>query len=52
MRDSLRELRITLYERRLESTFLRLALLPITTAQFTQFFQSGMTSHSEIAQFN
>jgi hypothetical protein len=33
-------------------TVLRPALLPVKTAQFTQFFPSGMTSHSKIAQFN
>ena len=27
-------------------------VLPVKTAQFTQFFPSGMTSHSKIAQFN
>jgi len=34
--DSLSELRSSLRERRLERTFLRPALLPIKTAQFTQ----------------
>ena len=41
-----------LCERRLERTVLRPALLPVKTAQFTQFFPSGMTSHSKITQFN
>jgi len=36
--DSLSELRISLCERRLERTVLRPALLPVKTAQFTQFF--------------
>jgi hypothetical protein len=36
--DSLRELRCALCERRLEKTVLRPALLPVKTAQFTQFF--------------
>jgi hypothetical protein len=35
---SLSELRSTLCERRLEKTVLRPALLPVKTAQFTQFF--------------
>jgi hypothetical protein len=50
--DSLSELRNSLCERRLERTVLRRALLPVKTAQFTQFYPSGMTSHSKIAQFN
>jgi hypothetical protein len=50
--DSLSELRRSVCERRLERTALRPALFPVKTAQFTQFFPSGMTSHSEIAQFN
>jgi len=37
--DSLDELRGSLYERRLERTVLRPALLPVKTAQFTQFFR-------------
>jgi hypothetical protein len=37
--DSLSELRSSLSERRLERTVLRLALLPVKTAQFTQFFR-------------
>ena len=36
--DSLTELRSSLCERRLESTVTRPALLPVKTAQFTQFF--------------
>jgi hypothetical protein len=36
--DSLSELRSSLYERRLEKTVLRPALLPVRTAQFTQCF--------------
>ena len=50
--DSLSELQSSLCERRLERTVLRPAQLPVKTAQFTQFFPSGMTSHSKIAQFN
>ena len=50
--DTLSELRSSLCERRLEMTVLRPALLPVKTAQFTQFFPSGMRSHSKIAQFN
>jgi hypothetical protein len=50
--DSLSELRSSVCERRLERTVLRSALLPLKTAQFTQFFPSGVTSHSKIAQFN
>ena len=49
---SLSEVRISLCERRLEKTVPRPALLPVKIAQFTQFFPSGMTSHSKIAQFN
>ena len=37
--DSLSELRSSLSERRLERTVLRPALLPVKTAQFTQFFR-------------
>jgi len=37
--DSLSELRSSLWERRLEKTVLRAALLPVKTAQFTQFFR-------------
>jgi hypothetical protein len=37
--DSLSKLRSSLCERRLERTFLRLALLPVKTAQFTQFLR-------------
>jgi hypothetical protein len=50
--DSLSELRSSLCERRLERIVVRPALLPVKTAQFTQFFPSGMTSHSRTAQFN
>jgi hypothetical protein len=39
LRDSLSELRISLNERRLERTVLRPVLLPVKTAQFTQFFR-------------
>ena len=49
--DSLSELRSSLFERRLERTVLRPALLPFKTTQYTQFFPSGMTSHSKITQF-
>jgi len=37
--NSLSELRISLCERRLEKTVLRPVLLPVKTAQFTQFFR-------------
>ena len=37
--DFLSELRSSLCERRLERTVLRPALLPVKTAQFTQFFR-------------
>jgi len=37
--DSLSELRSSVCERRLERTVLRPALLPVKTAQFTQFFR-------------
>jgi hypothetical protein len=37
--DSFSELRSSLCERRLERTVLRPALLPVKTAQFTQFFR-------------
>jgi hypothetical protein len=37
--DSMSELCSTLSERRLERTVLRSALLPVKTAQFTQFFR-------------
>jgi hypothetical protein len=37
--DSLSELRNSVCERRLEKTVLRPALLPVKTAQFTQFFR-------------
>jgi hypothetical protein len=50
--DSLNELRRSVCERRLEMTVRRSALLPVQTAQFTQFFPSDMTSQSKIAQFN
>ena len=50
--DSLSELLISFCERRLERTVLRPALLPVETAQFTQYSLSGMTSHNKIAQFN
>ena len=50
--DSMSELCSSLCERRLDRTVLRPALLPVKTAQFTQFFPSGLTSHSKIAQFN
>jgi hypothetical protein len=52
MWDSLSGLRSYLCERRLERTVLRTEILPVKTAQFTQFFHSGMTSQSKIAQFN
>jgi cobalamin biosynthesis protein CbiD len=50
--DSVIELHSSVCERRLDKTVLRLALLPVKTAQITQFFGSGLTSHSKIAQFN
>jgi len=37
--DSLGELRSSVCERRLQRTVLRPALLPVKTAQFTQFFR-------------
>jgi len=37
--DSLSELRSSVYERQLERTVLRPALLTVKTAQFTQFFR-------------
>jgi hypothetical protein len=37
--DSLTALRSSLCERQLERTFLRHALLPVKTAQFSQFFR-------------
>ena len=37
--DSLSELRSSLCERRLERTVLRPALMPVKTAEFTQFFR-------------
>jgi len=46
------ELCSSVCEIRLERTVLRLALLPVKTAQFTQFFPSGKTSFSKIAHFN
>ena len=52
MWDSLSELRSSLCERGLERTVLSPALMPVKTAQFTQFFVSGMMSYSKIAQFN
>jgi len=39
MWDSLSGLRSSLYEKRLERTVLGPALLPVKTAQFTQFFR-------------
>jgi hypothetical protein len=39
LRNSLRELRSSVCERRLERTILRPALLPVKPAQFTQFFR-------------
>ena len=45
------ELRSSLCDRRLESTVLRPALLPVKTAQFTQFFRQ-VWRHNKIAQFN
>jgi hypothetical protein len=49
---SLNEQRSSPCERRLEKTVLRPALLPVKTAQFTNFFSLDMISHSKIAQFN
>ena len=51
MWDSLSELRRSLFERWLERTVLRPALLPVKTAQFTKFFRQ-VWRHSKIAQFN
>jgi len=55
--DSLSEMRSYVCERRLERTVPRPAILPVKTAQFTQFFREichtvNITSHSKIAQFN
>ena len=50
--DSLSELRISLCERRLESTVLRRALFACQNCSVYKVFPSGMTSHSEIAQCN
>ena len=49
--DSLSELGSSVCERQLENIVLRPALLSVKTAQFTQFFPSGMMSHSKISQF-
>jgi hypothetical protein len=48
---SLSQLRSSLCERRLETTALRPALLPVKTAHYS-VFPSGMISHSKISQFN
>jgi len=48
----LSELRSSLCETRLEKTVLRHAQLSVKTAQFTQFFPSGIMSQSKITQFN
>ena len=40
--DSLSELRSSVCQRRLERTVLRPALLPVKTAQFTQFFRQAL----------
>jgi hypothetical protein len=50
--DPLSELRSSLFEGRLEKTVVRPALLPVKTAQFTQFFHQVIISHSKIAQFS
>ena len=44
--DSLIEMRCSLCERRMARTALRTALLPVKTAQFTQFFRQ-VKCHSE-----
>ena len=45
--DSVRELRSSVCERRLERTVLRPALLPVKTAQFTQFsFRYDVTQYN------
>ena len=44
--DFLSELRSSVCERRLERTVVRSALLPVKTAQFTQFLPSGITPHT------
>jgi hypothetical protein len=49
--DSLSELRSSLCERRLERTVLRPALLPVKTAQFTQFFRQVLR-HTLKSLFN
>ena len=48
--DSLSELRSSLRERRLERTVLKLALLPVKTAQFTQFLRK--VSHHTVKSFS
>jgi hypothetical protein len=49
--DSLSEMRSSLCKRRLERTILRPALLPVKTAQFTQFFRQ-VWRYSKIAHIN
>ena len=50
--DSLSELHSSLCERRLERRVLRPALLPVKTAQFTQFFRQVWRHRVKIARFN
>jgi hypothetical protein len=50
--DFLSELCSSLCERRPEKTVLRPALLPVQTAQFTQFFRQVWRHTVKIAQFN
>ena len=50
--DSLCELRSSLCERRLEKTFLRSAILPVKTAQFTQFFSQVRRHTIQSLSFN
>jgi len=49
--DFLSEMRSSVGERRLERTVLRPALMPVKTAQFTQFFRQ-VWRHTVTAQFN
>jgi hypothetical protein len=46
------ELRSSVRERRLEKTVLKPALLPVKTAQFTQFSRHFKTSNSKPVQCN
>jgi len=50
--DSVRELRSSLCERRLERTVLRPAELPVKNYAVYSVFPSGMTTQCKITQFN